>query len=202
MTCVISIQIIQHVITFYLALCIIYHFCSVEACLLWKCCLGFTDVWNCCDIELTEILATRMHSSGMNTVCLLTLLTISQHALGRVKGVYIPACTGQGVSEQGCLPRGVSEQVRCLPGGVCSEVSVWGCLPRVVCVADSSRDQRQTSPLWTDRYLWKHNLHKFYLQAVINGSNVYTSKTTVQVILWISLLVPWGHVTLQMRNPP
>ena len=74
----------------------------------------------------------------MRTPC---LLTISQHALCR--GMYIPACTGQGVCvsqhamgrggvwqgclAEGCLPVGVCPG-GCLFGGVCP----GGCLPRGV----------------------------------------------------------------------
>ena len=58
---------------------------------------------------------TRMHSRGMRTA---GLLTISQHALGRV---FFPSMHWAG----GCLPRGGLSEGVCL-GGVCP----GGCLPR------------------------------------------------------------------------
>ena len=70
--------------------------------------------------ESVKILKIRMHSSRMHTA---RLLTVSQHALGRVG--CIPACTGQGVSAQGCLPGGMStwglsaQGKYVCPGSVC-----------------------------------------------------------------------------------
>ena len=108
-------------------------------------------------LSSNKILQTRMHSSGMRIAC---LLTVSQHALGRV-GVYPrmhwpggSVClgvsawgvsTGGGVCPRGCLPGGV-----CPGGGVC-----LGGVSTQKCVADTPR---------TD--LWKHNLRKLRLRAV------------------------------------
>ena len=64
---------------------------------------------------------TRMHSSGMRTV---RLLTASQHALGG-------GCLSRGCLPEGwwCLSRGVSAQGVSVQG-VCLGMSAWGCLPR------------------------------------------------------------------------
>ena len=82
-----------------------------------------------------------MHSSGMHTAC---LLTVSQHALGRVcvciqhalgmggcvypsmhwAGVYPSMHWAEGCISQHALGKG------CLPGGVHLGVSLQGCLPR------------------------------------------------------------------------
>ena len=97
-------------------------------------------------------------------------------------------CPGGVSAQEGCLPRrgvcpgGVSAQEGCLPRGVCLGVSAWGCLlggcllggcllggvcSRGVCSEGClPRGVWQTPPLWTDRHLWKHNLHKLHLQVV------------------------------------
>ena len=143
-----------------------------------------------------------MHSSGMHTACLLTVsqhalgrgcvciqhalgmggVCVSKHALGRGvsqhalgRGVYIPACTGQGMSARGCPPGGVSPGVSAkgvsAQEGVCLGASVWesaqgvfawGCLPRGgVCLGSlplvtggciAACNGADTS-LWTERHL-------------------------------------------------
>ena len=55
MTCVIPIEDMQYVTTFHLAKCTIYHFSSVEAYLLWKCCWVLQFLWNNYDYELTDL---------------------------------------------------------------------------------------------------------------------------------------------------
>ena len=74
----------------------------------------------------------------------------------------IPACTGQGcvsawgvsawggVCLGGCLPGGSAHGGLSAQGGVC---------PR--------RGWQTPPPLWTDRHLWKHNLRKLRLRAVV-----------------------------------
>ena len=92
---------------------------------------------------------------------------VSQHVLGRgvsAQGVSargLGVCLG-GVCPQECLPGG------CLPtkgvyleGGVCPHGSV--CPGEV-----SAQGVADTTPLWTDRHLWKHNLRKLCLRAVKN----------------------------------
>ena len=86
---------------------------------------------------------------------------------GRGVCVCVPECTGQeevstlGVSARRCLPMGVSAQ------GVSAQGSV-GETPRDQ-RQTPSRDQWQTPPPWTDSHLWKHNLHKLRLSAVITN---------------------------------
>ena len=77
------------------------------------------------------------------------LLTVSQYALP--EGCLPGGCLPRGCLPGGCLPGG------CLLGGVCPGSVCLG-LPLVQgCVADTP---------WTDRHLWKHNLHKRCLQSV------------------------------------
>ena len=68
-----------------------------------------------------------------------------------------------GVWSQGCLLLGdVCYWGGCLlPGGVC----LWS---RGVCI---SACNEADTPLWTDRHLWKHNLPKLLLRAVIINRN-------------------------------
>ena len=95
---------------------------------------------------------TRMHSSGMPTTC---LLTISQHAL------WLGWCTCLG----GCS----------CPGGVPARgVPAWGCM----CTCPGGVPA-QKLPLWTDRHLWKHNLRKLRLQAVIKWYTWFRGKTPI-----------------------
>ena len=90
-------------------------------------------------------------------------------------------CLPRGCLSGGCLPRGVSAQGGrgCMPKG-------RGCLPRGclpkgtggVCAGGLSAQGVSASgtrgvcsrhpPPWTDRHLWKHNLRKLRLRAVIN----------------------------------
>ena len=103
---------------------------------------------------------TRMHSSGMRTTC---LLTVSQHAPwpgGVPAQGSVPAqgCTCLGVPARGTcpgdvLPRG-PRGCTCPGGYLLGGVPAWG-VPA------------QVPPLWTDRHLWKHNLRKLCLRAVI-----------------------------------
>ena len=68
---------------------------------------------------------------------------------GYLPGGYLPSgwtCRGGGVSARGYLPRGRVPARRVY-------------LPRY-------------SPLWTDRHLWKHNLRKLRLWAVIRTTTV------------------------------
>ena len=88
---------------------------------------------------LHRAVKTRMHSSGM---CTAHLLTISQHALCR------------GVSASG-------------PGGVVCHGGGAGCLPLVLRGVYPIMQWDRHPPLWTDRHLWKHNLRKLSLRAVI-----------------------------------
>ena len=83
---------------------------------------------------------TRMHSSGMRTAC---LLTVSQHTL----------CGGGGGQPSGCLNMG-----GVCPGGVFVGGLSGGVCPGG-CVYHSMQWGRHPN-LWTDRHLWKHNLHK------------------------------------------
>ena len=101
---------------------------------------------------------TRMHSSGMPTA---RVFTVSQHALHRgglsargvsAQGGCLPIYGGG--SGQGGLARGMSGQ-----GDVCP----WGCLTRGGVPACNGPD-----PPIGDRHLWKHNLRKLRLRAVIN----------------------------------
>ena len=107
-----------------------------------------------------------MHSSGMRTV---RLLTVSQHALGRgvypsmhwAGGVCIPACNGQSMClSQHALPRG---------GGVTNTPSLG---------------PEADTPLWTDRHLWKHNLRKLRLRAVIKY--VFAVQGKIEEPEWVS----------------
>ena len=97
-----------------------------------------------------NILATRIHSSGMRTA---RLLSVSQHALGRVcvypsmywaGGCVSQHALGRGVCPGGCLAGGVSAV------GVSAQgVSALGCLPGGCLPGECGRhprDQRQTSP--------------------------------------------------------
>ena len=109
-----------------------------------------------------------MWARGCIPACTGQGVCVSQHALGRG---CIPAYTGQrGVcpgGSRGCLPTclvgvylGVSGQGGVCLGGVCP-----GCV--------SSQEGRHPlgpksyTPLWTDRHLWKHNVRKLRLWAVI-----------------------------------
>ena len=71
-------------------------------------------------------------------------------------GVCIPTCTGQGVYPSMHWA---------------GEVSAWGVSARGcltgMCVADTPPGPGADTPLWTDRHLWKHNLHKLRLRVVI-----------------------------------
>ena len=72
---------------------------------------------------------------------------------GGVPAWGVPALLPRGVSAQGmCLPRGCA-----CPGGACP----GGCLPSIPC------NGADPPPPWTDRHLWKHNLRKLRLRAVI-----------------------------------
>ena len=71
-------------------------------------------------------------------------------------------CAGGGVCFRGCLLPGV-----CLPlGGVCflRGCLLWG----VSTLGGVSQHAMEQTPPWTDRRLWKHNLCKLRLLAVIN----------------------------------
>ena len=92
----------------------------------------------------------------------------------------------------GCLPRGVSAQ-----GGVCrGEVSASG--PRGGCIPACNG---QTTPLWTDRHLWKHDLSKLRLRAVIN-ENLILFRFFICIFygVAISILAAQTHLTAAMRT--
>ena len=67
-----------------------------------------------------------------------------------------PSMHCAGVSARGVSAQGVSAQGGCLPRGS------RGCLPGRCIPACNGAD----TPLWTDRYLWKHNLRKLHLRAI------------------------------------
>ena len=75
-------------------------------------------------------------------------------------GVYLP----RGVPAGGCTcPGGVPAR----GGGTCPVgVPAGGCV--------SQHALGLTPPLWTDRHLWKHNLRKLRLRAVINHRAIRT----------------------------
>ena len=113
---------------------------------------------------------TSMHSSRMRTARLLPV-SPSMHCRGSAPG--------------GCLLLGGV----CSCGGVCS----WGVsAPRGVsasgprgCVTQHAMGQTPP-PLWTDRHLWKHNLRKLRLRAVI----IYDVRNSwVMRVKWHSYLL-------------
>ena len=120
---------------------------------------------------------TRMYSSGMRTA---HLLTVSQHAL--VGGVCVSQhALGRGV----CIPACSGQEGVC-PGGV----------------ADPLGPEADT-PLWTDRQLWKHNLRKLRLRAVMKHFLYRRYSQEVQsFIVWIinwQNKCGWQKIKVQFR---
>ena len=70
-------------------------------------------------------------------------------------GVYLPRgdVPARGVPARGVPAQGGACLGGCTCPGECTWPGGWGYLPRY-------------SPLWTDRHVSKHNLHKLHLQAV------------------------------------
>ena len=139
--------------------------------------------WYCSD-KMAKIINKQEcipHSSGMRTARLLT---------GRGGCLsWAVVCPGWTVCQGGCLPEGVSAQGG---GGVSSWGSVQGGLPHP---PSGPEADTPLSP-WTGRHLWKHNLRKLHLWAVIKrvtpkmGWNpiwsdmVQPLKLTLQINLW------------------
>ena len=59
---------------------------------------------------------------------------------------------------------------------------------RGVSQTETPLDRDPPNPLWTDKYMWKHNFHKLRLRAIISRISGYNSKLKLSVNTHLSLL--------------
>ena len=82
-----------------------------------------------------------------------------------------PSMHWGGVSARRCLPRGSAQGV-CPRGCLLKGVFAWG---KGVSATPGSRGRQPPPFLWTDRHLWKHNLRKLRLRAIIINAGLLVS---------------------------
>ena len=147
------------------------------------------DVFLIIGTKSKSSMITRMHSSGMSTT---HLLTVSQHALhrgGRYPSMHWVGGRGVYLSMHwagGCLPKGVylSGGACTCPGERCTCPVGWcNCPGDVPAHGGVSQHAMGQTPLWTDRHLWKHNLHKLHLRAVTRNVLYLTIDTFSSVLV-------------------